>query len=132
MTFNLPNSVDDIPDWIPTKCEALIYGYADDINNVDTLFVPIYKSDINNMLDNTLMLEFIIPGKYIITPPLQGYSKYKIQNKNRNYISILTENNDAGGKSFLQICNKLWIVTTSNITYNNCIIHHIEYICDIN
>lgn len=132
MTFNLPISVDDIPDWISPTGPSIMY-YTDDPNNADTLFVPKIPPDSTKLRPYpTSVNEFIIPGKYMILPPSRGYSKLKIQNKDRNYISILTENLDAGGKSFVQICDKLWIVTESNIVKNNCLVHNIEFICNIN
>ncbi len=47
----------------------------------------------------------------------------KVQNKNKEYLSINIKDVNKGGQAFVQVLDRLWIIVVPNIMCTNGIIH---------
>ncbi|UIB20829.1 putative protein 096L [Cricket iridovirus] len=108
--------------------------YATDYNNantdVKTIFVP--RDSRNNFFNiqneitpNDFVSSLTIPGQLFIMPKSSPIN-IKVQNKNKEYLSINIKDVNKGGQAFVQVLDRLWIIVVPNIMCTNGIIHLME------
>ena len=104
---------------------------AKDFNNsnadVKTIFVPRDRTDgaEYGMIPHQFISSLTIPGQLFIMPE-QSPINIKVQNKQKEYMSINIKEIGDGGHAFIQILDRLWIVIVPNILCSNGVIHLIE------
>jgi hypothetical protein len=93
---------------------------------VKTLFVPRDNEiDRGDIIPSYYMSSLTIPGQLFIMPE-SSPANIKVQNKQKEYISINIRDIKDGGDAFVQALDRMWRVVVPNIMCSNGIIHLIE------